>query len=124
MGLSKKFETHRQIIRRKLITSGAADYLTEHVYPVLKERCKAIGLEFEVIDLRWGVRNEATNDHQTIDICLGELQRCFANSTSVAFVYIAGERYGWRALPNKVECDELDELLAHVESWAAMHGIS
>ena len=31
------------------------------------------GIEFQVIDMRWGQRDESTDDHQTMTICLEEV---------------------------------------------------
>ena len=37
----------------------------EKIYPKLKEYCQSIGYDFQVVDMRWGVRDEATDDHMT-----------------------------------------------------------
>jgi hypothetical protein len=38
----------------------------EDVYPALKRYCREThGLDFQVVDMRWGVRDEATDDHKT-----------------------------------------------------------
>ena len=34
------------------------------------------GCRFQALDLRWGVREEAALDQQTMRICLGEIERC------------------------------------------------
>ena len=40
--------------------------LMEWVYPKIKEYCREKhGLEFQVVDMRWGVRDEMTNEHMT-----------------------------------------------------------
>ena len=40
--------------------------LMEWVYPKIKEYCKEKhGLEFQVVDMRWGVRDEMTDEHMT-----------------------------------------------------------
>ena len=39
--------------------------LMQHTYPKLKEYCREKhGLEFQVVDMRWGVRDEATDDRE------------------------------------------------------------
>eukprot|EP00960_Hanusia_phi_P072768 767874-Hanusia_phi.AAC.1 len=93
-------------------TTSERNYLMEFAYPLLKSFCQSIGLTFSVVDLRWGVRNEATDDHMTIDVCLGELKRCLRNSTAASFVFLSGERYGWRALPNRCDKEELELILS------------
>ena len=51
--------------------------LMEWVYPKIKEYCKEKhGLEFQVVDMRWGVRDEMTNEHMTTALCMNELKGC------------------------------------------------
>lgn len=30
----------------------------------------------KVVDMRWGVRDEATDDHMTTDLCMNEIDNC------------------------------------------------
>jgi hypothetical protein len=55
-------------------------------YPKLKEYCRKIGYEFQVVDMRWGIRDEATDDHMTTELCLNELKLCQKLSTGPNFV--------------------------------------
>ena len=50
--------------------------LQKNVFPMLRELCMQHGCRFQAIDLRWGVREEASLDQQTMKICLEEIQRC------------------------------------------------
>ena len=45
------------------------NYLTDIAFPYLKAECKKRSLDFNVVDLRWGVRDTATDAHDTIAIC-------------------------------------------------------
>ena len=36
--------------------------------------------------MRWGVRDEATNDHMTTELCLQEIEACKKLSTGPSFV--------------------------------------
>ena len=58
------------------------DLLMEDVYPYLREFCRRLGYNFSVADMRWGVRDEMTDEHQAVEICVAEVQRC----RSVPFV--------------------------------------
>lgn len=49
-------------------TLGERNYLMEYVYPRLSEFCRGVELEFSVVDLRWGIGNESTDNHKTIDV--------------------------------------------------------
>ena len=66
-------------------TSAERNYFMDCCYPILQQYCQSLGLFFQVVDLRWGVRDDATDNHMTIDICLGELGRCMQQSTAVRF---------------------------------------
>ena len=50
--------------------------LQEWVFPKLRDLCMQHGCRFQAIDLRWGVREEAALDQQTMRICLEEIARC------------------------------------------------
>ena len=52
------------------------DLLMEDVYPYLREFCRRLGYQFSVADMRWGVRDEMTDEHQAVEICVTEVQRC------------------------------------------------
>ena len=59
----------------------------EKIYPKLKEECKAkYGLEFQVVDMRWGVRDEMTEDHMTSELCMRELANCQRLSLGPNFI--------------------------------------
>ena len=40
----------------------------------------------QVVDMRWGVRDEATDDHSTTDLCLKEIKNCQKISIGPNFV--------------------------------------
>lgn len=52
------------------------DLLMEDVYPYLREFCRRLGYTFGVADMRWGVRDEMTDEHQAVEICVTEVLRC------------------------------------------------
>jgi len=61
--------------------------LMETVYPRLKEYCREQhGLEFQVVDMRWGVRDESTDDHKTTELCMQEIDNCQRLSLGPNFV--------------------------------------
>ena len=84
--------------------------LQEHVFPKLQKLCKEHGCTFQAIDLRWGVNNEATLDHKTMDICLKEIARCQETRVKPNFIVLLGNRYGWRPLPARINNSEFSEL--------------
>ncbi|EDO44796.1 predicted protein, partial [Nematostella vectensis] len=85
--------------------------LMEQVFEPLTHLCQEHGLAFEVVDLRWGVRQESVEDHCIVSICMDEIKRCQDISLNVAFIAILGDKYGWRPLPPSIHHHEF-ELLA------------
>jgi len=84
--------------------------LQEKVFPRLRELCQRYGCRFQAIDLRWGVREEAGLDQQTMKICLGEIERCQRITPRPNFIVLLGDRYGWRPLPPDIPAEEFELL--------------
>lgn len=85
--------------------------LMENVYPKIKEYCKEkYGLEFQVVDMRWGVRDEATDDHMTTELCMNEIKNCQRLSVGPNFVTFLGQKYGYRPIPTYIESNEFNKL--------------
>ncbi|XP_038054566.1 NACHT and WD repeat domain-containing protein 2-like [Patiria miniata] len=88
-------------------TSTERNALMRETYPRLKDYCKFNhGLEFQVIDMRWGVRDEATDDHMTGQLCMAEIAACQRLSVGPNFVTFLCQKYGYRPFPPKIENDE------------------
>ena len=105
--------------------------LMEWVYPKIKEYCKEKhGLEFQVfvericfllgadqvVDMRWGVRDEMTNEHATTALCMNELRGCQKYSMGPNFIYFGGQKYGYRPIPSEIVTEELDKLIEVLET--------
>ena len=60
--------------------------LMERVYPRLKSYCQERGYDFQVVDMRWGVRDESTDDHMTTELCMREIRACQKLSTGPNFI--------------------------------------
>jgi hypothetical protein len=58
----------------------------KEAYPKLRMWCEERNLEFQVVDMRWGIRDESTNDHQTTAICMQEIADCQKTSIGPNFV--------------------------------------
>ena len=92
------------------------DALQREVFPKLRTLCEQHGARFQAIDLRWGVRDEAGLDQQTMEICLREIQRCRATGVRPNFIALLGDRYGWQPLPARIPATEFDALNPHLPS--------
>jgi len=90
------------------------DALQRDVFPKLRTLCEQHGARFQAIDLRWGVRDEAALDQQTMAICLREIQRCKATGVRPNFIALLGDRYGWRPLPVTIPAAEFEALRAYL----------
>ena len=60
----------------------AADFIHERnklmkeTFPPLQRYCQSLGLELQIVDMRWGVRDESISYHQTSEVCLQEVELC------------------------------------------------
>uniref|UniRef100_A0A1I8AA47 WD_REPEATS_REGION domain-containing protein n=2 Tax=Steinernema glaseri TaxID=37863 RepID=A0A1I8AA47_9BILA len=92
-------------------TTVERNALMEEVYPALKEYCRENhGLDFQVVDMRWGVRDEATDDHMTTKLCINEIANCQRLSLGPNFVVFLCQKYGYRPLPSEILSSEFDTL--------------
>ncbi|XP_070534262.1 NACHT and WD repeat domain-containing protein 2-like [Ptychodera flava] len=90
-------------------TSVERNALMKDIYPKLKDYCKSkYGLEFQVVDMRWGVRDEATDDHMTSELCMNEIAACQKLSMGPNFVTFLCQKYGYRPFPPKIPAAEFE----------------
>ncbi|XP_078378424.1 NACHT domain- and WD repeat-containing protein 1-like [Oculina patagonica] len=89
--------------------------LLERVFEPIREDCQKLGIALEVVDLRWGVRDESVDDHRVLDICMEEIKRCQDKSLGYTFIAILGDRYGTRPLPSSIDADEFERLLEWID---------
>ena len=40
----------------------------------------------QVVDMRWGIRDEATDDHMTTELCMKEIETCQRLSVGPSFM--------------------------------------
>ncbi|KAK5645668.1 hypothetical protein RI129_004132 [Pyrocoelia pectoralis] len=97
-------------------TTMERNTLMAKCYPRIKDYCREKhGLEFQVVDMRWGVRDEATDDHMTTELCMKEIENCQRLSMGPNFVVFLGQKYGYRPIPTYIISSELqlirDELV-------------
>lgn len=66
------------------------DYLNRIVFPRFQRECRKRGVSFYCVDLRWGITEEESRNHQTINLCLAQVEKC-----QPYFISLLGNRYGW-----------------------------
>ena len=72
------------------------------------------GLSFTFADMRWGIRELASDRHDTVDICLSEIRRCQRSSVGPQFVTFLGDKYGFQPFPARVDQTVFELLLGAV----------
>ncbi len=80
------------------------EQLVKKVFPRIRKECRARGVEFTEIDLRWGITEEESRTGKTVRICLEEIDKC-----RPYFIGIIGSRYGW--IPGITEIEKDPEML-------------
>jgi hypothetical protein len=82
------------------------------ILPLLRTRAQSCGnIEVSFVDMRFGVRDEATLNHNTWVECALELKRCHDSSTGLFFLSLQGEKYGYRPLPRTIDQKRFDALV-------------
>ncbi|XP_037076737.1 telomerase protein component 1-like, partial [Pollicipes pollicipes] len=67
---------------------GERDLIIRHVMPELRSRARALRLDLQVVDLRWGITVEDAAAARQVELCLSEIDRC------QLFVGLLGARSG------------------------------
>ncbi len=80
-------------------TTVERNYLMEKCFPRLRRKLQSRGIELQVVDMRWGIREEHANRNLTSALCMAEIERAKAESQGVFFVSLIGDKYGYRPLP-------------------------
>ena len=66
--------------------------------------------------MRWGVRDEMTNEHATTALCMNELRGCQKYSMGPNFIYFGAQKYGYRPIPSEIVTEELNKLINVLET--------
>ncbi|XP_032124555.1 NACHT domain- and WD repeat-containing protein 1 isoform X3 [Sapajus apella] len=88
--------------------------LQSTAYLEVQTFCQKHGLMFEVVDLRWGIRDTEATDHLTTELCLEEVDRCCKESIGPAFVALIGDQYGPCLVPSQIDEKEWEVLRARL----------
>jgi WD40 repeat protein len=83
----------------------------QRVVPELRNLCRRNGADFQSVDLRWSISEEAGQGQRTMQICLAEVRRCLSVTPRPNFVLLLGDRYGWRPVPSEIPASVFERLL-------------
>ncbi|CAK7294802.1 NACHT and WD repeat domain-containing protein 2 isoform X1 [Vulpes vulpes] len=93
-------------------TGAERQALRENVYPKLREFCREnYGLEFQVIDLYWGIDEDEWDSPELQKTRMKLLEDCLKTSAGPCFVGLLGEKYGNIRIPGEVEASEFEMIL-------------
>ena len=98
-----------------LDTRNERDVYWDDVHPYLVSLCRQIGLSYVAVDMRWGVKHIAGDNHKTLQLCMDNVNYCRQNSVGAYFVSILGQRRGYEPIPPSIEHDLFHELLRLIE---------
>lgn len=71
--------------------------IVNKVAAALNKRYNDKGIKIIIVDLRWGVTDEAARNGEVIEICLSEIQK-----SRPYFAAIIGGRYGWQPTEDEI----------------------
>ncbi|OWF43078.1 NACHT and WD repeat domain-containing protein 2-like [Mizuhopecten yessoensis] len=105
-------------------TREERNLLIEEVHPKLTSYCrKKYGLEYQVVDMRWGVPDDAADDHLATSLCLQEIQNCQRLSTGPNFVTFLNQKHGFHHLQSSIPSKEFDELIQALQTLDQDHSL-
>jgi len=80
------------------------DYLVKQVFPELREWCEKRKIRLVDIDLRWGVKEEDTQNKNVVEVCLRRI-----DEARPFFLCFMGQRRGWVPQEEEVSSSTLAE---------------
>ena len=91
------------------------NYLMDELLFKLREYAKEHRIDVIFVDLRTGVRDESSLDHETWNVCRDMLNYCKEESSGLFFFSLQGDKYGYRPIPKSVLKADLDAHL-HIKN--------
>ena len=80
-------------------TKYERDWMMEEILPPLQEKARAKGILLTLCDMRFGVKDESTDTHDTWYVCADQLKYCHDQSDGLFFLSLQADKYGYRPLP-------------------------
>ena len=62
-------------------------------------KAKDYDIDIQFVDMRYGVRDENTLDHDTWEACAVEIIRCYEESEGTFFISLVADKYGYEMAP-------------------------
>ena len=99
-------------------TASERNTLLQDVFPYLDEYARKHGYHFQGSEMRWGIREHASKENMTADMCLDEIRDCQA-SGGVNFVLLSTQKYGYRPLPRRIHQPIFEEIIKCADARGA-----
>ena len=72
--------------------------------------------ELQFVDMRYGVRDENTLEHDTWLACAREIERCRKESEGTFFISLQAHKYGYQMAPKRIARDIFDAVYAKTDA--------
>jgi hypothetical protein len=95
------------------------NFILEDVIPYIKECARCRGLDVALSEMRFGIRDSASSDNRTSEICMEELKHCQEVSAGIDYILISSDKYGFRPCPYRITKFQFDSLLDHMSEEEA-----
>jgi WD40 repeat protein len=83
-------------------------YLSIHILTYDEWLQILAGIQVIFVDMRWGIRDKSSLDHQTWWECSLALEWCKKQSMGIFFLSLQGDKYGWVPLPRVLKKPHVD----------------
>ena len=84
--------------------------IINNLTPYFRDFCENFGFQFQLIDLRFEMKDEITNDILVAQLCRQEVAYSRDISLGPGIVVLAGMRYGFRQLPDTISREDAQSL--------------
>ena len=101
-----------EALKRKILIFISSTFTDTHdernillleILSSLRDRARPLGIEIIMLDLRSGIPDASTLEHDTWVGCEYELVRCFNESAGLFFLSLQGDKYGYMMLPKTID---------------------
>ena len=107
-GIEIEYKYQSKYMLRVFISSTFTDThlerntLLDEILPLLKQKVSGKGIEIVFVDMRYGVRDENTLEHETWIACKRELTNCLDQSSGTFFLSLQSDKYGYQPIPKYI----------------------
>ena len=91
----------------------------DKLYSRFREISDSIGFQFQIVDLRYEMKDEIINDILVAQLCRDEVAYSRRISLGPSLVILAGMRYGFRPLPDTIRCQVVTSLTQAMDERSA-----